>query len=95
MAFRLSVKAEDDIIGIAEAGLLLFGREQALRYHAGLFGLFELIAANPRMARERREIEPPVRIQPFKAHLVIYEIDEHGDVLILRVRHGHENWSET
>ena len=95
MSFRLGNKAEDDIAGIAKTGLLLFGTEQARRYHAELFDLFELIAANPRMARERREIEPPVRIQPFKAHLVVYEVDDHDDVVILRVRHGHENWSET
>jgi toxin ParE1/3/4 len=55
--------------------------------------VFDLIAANPRMARERQEIAPPVRIHPFKAYLVIYRIEETGTVLIVRIRHGHENWS--
>lgn len=94
MGYRLTFEAEEDIVDIAETGLRLFGAAQARRCHADLFDLFELIAANPRMARERQEIEPPVRILPFKAHLVISLVDTDGDVLVVRVRHGHENWSD-
>jgi toxin ParE1/3/4 len=57
-----------------------------------LFAIFGLIAANPRMARERLELSPPMRIYPSKAHLIIYRIEEGGDILIVRVRHGHEDW---
>jgi toxin ParE1/3/4 len=92
MDFRLSVEAEEDIIGIAEEGVGLFGIAQARRYHDELFTIFGLIAANPRMARERLEISPPIRIHPFKAHLIVYHIAEDGDILIVRVRHGHEDW---
>jgi toxin ParE1/3/4 len=91
MGFRLTREAEEDIIGIAEQGVHLFGPAQAKRYHDELFTVFDLIAANPRMARERLEITPPVRVHPFKAHLVIYAIEEDGGILIIRVRHGHEN----
>lgn len=94
MGFRLSVAAEEDIIGIAEQGVRLFGFMQAGRYHDDLFALFDLIAANPRMARERLELSPPMRIHPFKAHLVVYKIEDDGDILIVRVRHGHEDWAE-
>lgn len=45
------------------------------------------------MARERQELSPPMRIHPFKAHLVVYHIEEDGDVLIVRVRHGYEDWT--
>jgi toxin ParE1/3/4 len=92
MGFRLSREAENDIIGIAEAGLRLFGQKQARHYHDALFDVFGLIAANPRMARLRHEISPPVRVHPFKAHLILYLEEEGGDVLIVRVRHGHEDW---
>lgn len=34
MGFRLSLKAEEDIVGIAEDGLRLFGAAQARLYHA-------------------------------------------------------------
>jgi len=94
MAFRLTVQAEEDIVGIAEAGLRLFGETQALSYHQQLFEMFELIAANPQMARERHEITPPVRVHPFKAHLIIYILTEPDDVLIVRIRHSREDWME-
>lgn len=44
------------------------------------------------MARERAELSPPVRIHPFKAHLVVYLSESETDILIIRVRHGHEDW---
>jgi toxin ParE1/3/4 len=93
MGFVLSLAAEEDIVDIAEEGVRLFGAAQAKRYHDDLFTIFSLIAANPRMARERLEISPPVRIHPFKAHLVVYRIEEGDDILVIRVRHGHEDWS--
>jgi toxin ParE1/3/4 len=53
MRFSLSVEAEEDIIAIAEQSVRIFGSAQARRYHDELFAVLDLIAANPRMARER------------------------------------------
>jgi toxin ParE1/3/4 len=85
MEFKLSVLAEDDIIAIAEQGIAMFGPLQAKRYHAELFN-------NPQMARAREEISPPVRVHPFKAHLIIYQIEADGAVFVIRVRHAFEDW---
>lgn len=74
MPFILSFEAEEDIVSIAEQGIRIFGSVVAQRYHDELFAVLELIAANPQMARERHEISPPVRIHPFKAHLVVYRM---------------------
>lgn len=93
MSFKLSVEAEEDIIAIADQGARVFGAVQAKRYHDELFGLFDLIAVNPRIARERDEIDPPVRIHPFKAHLIVYRIEDDETVFIIRIRHGHEDWA--
>jgi len=93
MHFSLSVEAEEDIIAIAEQGVRMFGSEQARRYHDDLFTVLDLIAANPRMAREREEISPPVRIHPFKAHLVVYRIEANGEIFMIRIRHGQEDWA--
>lgn len=71
----------------------LFGAVQARQYHDELFTIFDLIAASPRIARERLELAPPMRIHPFKAHLVIYRIEADDDVFIVRIRHGHEDWA--
>lgn len=92
MGFRLSLAAEEDVVAIAEHGIRLFGAAQARQYHEELFAIFDLIAANPRIARERPELSPPLRIHPFKAHLIVYRIDTDGDVFVVRVRHGHEDW---
>lgn len=93
MSFKLSVEAEEDIIAIAAQGTRLFGVDQAKRYHDELYALFDLIAANPRIARERNEIEPPVRIHPFKAHLIVYQVEDDERIFVVRIRHGHEDWS--
>ncbi|QKW98402.1 type II toxin-antitoxin system RelE/ParE family toxin [Agrobacterium sp. CGMCC 11546] len=92
MGFRLSLLAEEDVIRIAEEGILIFGAKQAQKYHQELFAIFELISCSPRMARERDELSPPLRIQRFKAHLVVYSVDADDEVFIVRVRHGHEDW---
>ncbi|MGO6994444.1 type II toxin-antitoxin system RelE/ParE family toxin [Rhizobium leguminosarum] len=93
MRFSLSVEAEEDIIAIAEQSVRIFGSAQARRYHDELFAVLDLIAANPQMAREREEISPHVRIHPFKAHLVVYRIEENGAIFVIRIRHGHEDWA--
>ncbi|MFK4259837.1 type II toxin-antitoxin system RelE/ParE family toxin [Agrobacterium tumefaciens] len=93
MRFSISIQAEEDIVSIAEEGIRNFGALVAKRYNDELFALLELIATNPRMARERHEISPPVRIHPFKAHLVVYRIIEGGSIFVIRIRHAHEDWA--
>ena len=44
------------------------------------------------MPRLREEISLPVRVHPYKAHLVIYDVGDEDEVIILRVRHGREDW---
>jgi toxin ParE1/3/4 len=43
---------------------------------------------------KRVELSPPVRIHPVQSHLVIYQIEDDGSVLIIRVRHVHEDWAD-
>lgn len=94
MAYKLSVKAEDDIRNAYQEGIRLFGVEQAEIYYVGLERVFQFLSGTPRAARERFEITPPVRVHPYRSHIVIYLIDDNGDVLILRVRHGREDWND-
>lgn len=92
MSFKLTRKAEDDIIRIYRTGAELFGAAQAARYHEELAAVFKLLADNPKLARERGEISPAVRIHPHKSHLIVYRIEDNQSILIIRVRHGHEDW---
>lgn len=91
MSYKLSDAADIDIVSIYAEGVHQFGLAQADRYHDAIFDLFELFSESPRMARERVELSPPVRVHPFKAHVIIYQI-EGDDILIIRVRHGREDW---
>lgn len=91
--YRLTRRAEDDIISIYLEGARLFGLPQAERYHGELERVFRMLSENPRVARERPELSPAVRIHPHGAHVIIYLADDDGGVLIVRVRHAREDWA--
>jgi toxin ParE1/3/4 len=92
VAYKLSVKAEEDILRVYRESFLLFGAEQTDNYFAGLERVFEFLSDTPEAAKELVEIWPPVRIHPYRSHIIVYLIVGNGDVLILRVRHERENW---
>lgn len=92
MAYRLTRKAAEDVRRIWLEGARRFGADQAERYHARLRRSFELLAAQPEMARERPELTPPARVHPCGAHVILYLVEPNGEVLIVRLRHGHEDW---
>ena len=91
MSYRTTEAADRDIADLYADGEAQFGTRQAERYQDGLFDLFDLIADNPRLARERAEFTPPLRLHPYGAHLVAYTLDDVG-VLIVRVLPGRANW---
>lgn len=91
MSYRLTQAAEDDLVNIYLDSIRLFGRAQAERYYAGLHGIFDFLEQNPNVARKRLHIQPPARMHPHKSHLVFYQLEDQG-ILIIRIRHAHENW---
>ncbi|MBE0510272.1 MAG: type II toxin-antitoxin system RelE/ParE family toxin [Gammaproteobacteria bacterium] len=92
MAYRLSRKAEEDILEIFASGAERFGVRQAELYHIELEHRFRFLAENPLAARVHDELHPPIRIYPFASHLIVYNVLDDGEVYIIRVRHGHEAW---
>ena len=92
MAYKLSAKAEEDIIRVYRESFRLFGAEQAEKYYAGIERVFHFLSGTPKAARKRTEITPPVRVHPYQSHIIVYMVDDSGDILILRVRHGREDW---
>ena len=91
MSYRLSRKAEEDILQIYLAGVGEFGVSQAERYHEGLGRAFIFLSNFPRAAPERLELNPPSRVHPYKSHIILYRLDG-PDIFIQRVRHGREDW---
>jgi toxin ParE1/3/4 len=91
MVYRLSRKAEEDILDIYLSGAAAFGQDQAERYHAGLEQAFLFLADFPRAALERPELGGSSRVHPYKSHIIIYRLDG-ADIFIQRIRHGSEDW---
>lgn len=69
------------------------GQEQARAYLTGLDRLFSLLAEQPGIARERPEISPPVRLHPWRSHLVIFRATP-DRLEVLRIAHARSEWSE-
>lgn len=89
---RLSVAAQADLKAIYEQSAEMFGLNQADIYAAGLLRALNLLAAYPLSSRLRTEFSPPVRTAPYKAHVIIYDVSSEG-VLVIRIRHSHEDWA--
>lgn len=69
-----------------------WGPAKARAYLEALQQLIDLLADHPEIARERAEIQPPVRLHPFRSHIVLFRAD--AEVLeILRVVHARANWA--
>lgn len=92
MNIDFSREAEADIAKINREGIRLFGVQQAQRYAADLAQAFRMIADFPLASPMREGFQREVRVRPFGAHVILYELTE-DTALILRIRHGHEDWS--
>lgn len=91
-SYELSGAAERDLESIAAYTIETFGIEQALAYCDGLIRSFDFLAGNPKSARLRHELHPPVRAHRFQFHLIFYDMLPGGGIVIVRVRHGREDW---
>lgn len=90
---RISPAARQDIDELYIYGILTYGLRQADAYVAGLRGTINTIAEHPMLGREKDEIRPPVRLVPYEAHHLFYDvIDE--TVVLQRVLHRSANWTE-
>lgn len=90
---KLRPRALRDLAEIWDHTDQRWGAGQARAYLTGLDAAFGLLAEFPEMARLRHEIEPPVRIHPYRAHLVIY-VASPGELDVLRVVHARADWSD-
>lgn len=89
----VSEEADRDLDALYRQGVEMFGIAQADRYIEGLLNALDLIADFPGTARLRTELQPPIRAYLYKSHLILYDIGATGDVLVVRIRHGHEDWT--
>ena len=89
---KLRPRAEADLDGIWDYTVDTWSEAQAVDYLSGMDAALKLLAEFPEMARLRQEFTPPVRIHPYRKHLIIYIADE-SFIDVVRVVHAQANWS--
>ncbi|MEM1379526.1 MAG: type II toxin-antitoxin system RelE/ParE family toxin [Pseudomonadota bacterium] len=88
---KLRPKAEEDLEAIWDYTAETWSLDQAETYLRALSEALDRLAENPLLYPERKELNPSVRIKPFKSHIILYRID--GETIdVIRVRHGREDW---
>ncbi len=92
MSYRITPEADEDYYAIYRYGVEQFGRARAEAYADRLDQGFDLSADNPRAARLRRKLHPPVRAWPIGAHLIVYQVEADDSVTILRIPHARNDW---
>lgn len=86
-------QAEADIVDIWAYTEQAWGQQLAADYLTALEKMLQSVAEFPEMARLRSEFDPPVRIHPFRKHLIIYQTD--GTMLdVIRILHSKSNWAQ-
>jgi toxin ParE1/3/4 len=91
MRLEVSLEAERDIAALHLHGAINYGEKQADQYVLDLLDEFRRIAEWPLAYAERTEVRPAIRLRPFHAHNVLYDVAD-GVVTIIRVMHHSADW---
>lgn len=89
--YRLTPRAGLDLEDIWVYSARTWSPGQADTYLRGLHAALADLCANPMIARERQDTVPPVRLHPYRSHLIIFMIEE-DHLNVLRVAHRRQNW---
>ncbi len=91
MQLKVSDEADRDVDRLHEYGIAVYGEQQADGYLISLLGEYRRIVAWPLAFRERHDVRPPVRLRPFRAHNIFYDVTQ-DTVTIVRVLHHSADW---
>ncbi len=91
LRLAISTEADCDLEDIWRYAYEEWGPEQADQYTDALQVTFEALCAMPLMARERREIDPPVRVHPSAKHLIVFVTND-TTLTVIRVLGQRQNW---
>ena len=85
-AFRLSRRAEADLLAIGDYTLRRWSRDQAAQYLHDLETCCQMLADNPLLGRACDDIRPGLRRLERGRHVVFYRQETKG-ILVSRVLH--------
>lgn len=86
--FKLSARAEADLLDIYDYTERVFGSYQADAYLGGLERTFDLLANFPRIGTSMDNLAPGHRRFRFQAHMVFYTEDRDGVIIRVILHHA-------
>ena len=86
-SYRLSKRAQTDLIAIFEDSESRFGAYQAEAYLAGLERIFGLLADFPKIGQDASELKSGYRRFRFQTHVIFYSDKDKG-ILINAIVHA-------
>lgn len=85
--FRLTGAALADLGDIRTFTIETWGRDQWLRYFAGLEAVFARLQEEPTTGRGVPRLAPGVRVVVYRSHRVFFHKNRREEVVVLRVLH--------
>jgi len=85
-AFRLTRRAEADLLSIGAYTLSTWGEDRAIRYLDDLEACCRMLAENPMLGRACDDVRPGLRQMAGGRHIIFYREDAKG-ILVSRVLH--------
>ena len=72
--YKLSLKAERDLVQLYEYGIETFGLKQAKVYFIGMHTLFQLLGDNSELGKSASELKFSLKKFVYKSHIIFYSI---------------------
>lgn len=83
--YRLSGRAQYDLVGIYKFGKKYFGPEPAATYLFNLEIFLEELADRPELARDASKIAASLQYYNYKAHVIFYLFEDDNEIFIIRI----------
>lgn len=83
--------ARQDLAGIWDFSAGRWSTSQADRYLAEIRQALGTLCEMPQIARERTELQPPVRLYPVRSHLIAFLLQGER-LIVVRVLHARADW---
>jgi toxin ParE1/3/4 len=81
-SYRLTPRAERQLVDIFRYGIDNFGAEVARHYASSLEHCFELLVNPPQMGRQAPDFGEGVRRHTHQRHIILYEIRDDAIVIL-------------
>jgi len=92
--YKLSSRAQWDVVGIYKYGIKNFGAQQALAYLNHLEDFLKELADRPELFRDASPIAKGLKFYAFNAHVIYFLFDQAGEINVIRILGKRMNFDE-